>query len=134
MDIIKKVKELNLPLGSYVVFGSGPLHVHGIRETSDIDILTTPEIYNKLKNEGWQEADRPNSQKVLLKDEFDVGTTWHYGDYNPDVHDLISTADIIEGIPFGSLDEVIKSKTASARDKDLKDIQLIRDYLAKNNF
>ena len=49
MNILQKVKELNLPEGSYVVEGSGVLDVLGIREANDIDLVVSPEVYEKLK-------------------------------------------------------------------------------------
>jgi hypothetical protein len=53
MEIIKEVKSLNLPIGQYVVFGSGPLQIHGIRESNDVDLLVLPGLFEKLKGEGW---------------------------------------------------------------------------------
>jgi hypothetical protein len=41
-DIINKVKPLNLPKGQYVVFGSCPMALAGLREAGDIDMLVTP--------------------------------------------------------------------------------------------
>ena len=56
MNIIKLVKKLDLPIGQYVVFGSGPLDVHGIRETWDVDICVKPELFEKLKlTKEWEE-------------------------------------------------------------------------------
>lgn len=52
--IIKKVKSLGFPKGSYIVFGSCPMAIAGLRESNDIDMLVTSEIYNKMKNVGWK--------------------------------------------------------------------------------
>jgi len=48
MDIFKKLKELNFPLGEYVLVGSGPLAARGIREASDLDIAVTPKLFKEL--------------------------------------------------------------------------------------
>jgi hypothetical protein len=53
-DIVSRVKELNLPLGEYCVFGSGVLEIYGIRKAKDVDLLVTENLYNKLKKEGWK--------------------------------------------------------------------------------
>ncbi len=45
MNIVKEVKSLGLPEGEYAVFGSGPLAVHKIRDTRDIDLLVSPKLY-----------------------------------------------------------------------------------------
>lgn len=41
MDIWKRLKELNFPIGEYLVTG-GAMAAHGIREAHDLDILITP--------------------------------------------------------------------------------------------
>ena len=132
MNIVDKVKSLNLPLGSYVVFGSAPLQVHGIRNSEDIDIVVTPEIYDKLKNEGWQEISVSDNKKVLIKDVFDVGIGWSYGNYQPDTDYLIQSAEYFDGIPFVNLEEVLKWKKEMNREKDLYDIELINKFLNKS--
>ena len=52
MDIFKKLKELNFPLGEYVLVGSGPLAARGIRKASDLDIAVTDELWQELINSG----------------------------------------------------------------------------------
>ena len=133
IDIFQKVKGLNLPLGQYVVFGSGPLAAHGIRETRDVDLLVLPELYDKLKQEGWEEKswETPPPGRYLYKDNVEVGDNWDYDEYNPDPKWLIENAEVIDSIPFAPLEEVIKWKKAFGRDKDLADIKLIEDYLHK---
>jgi hypothetical protein len=44
---------------------------------------------------------------------------------------LIRNAEIIDGVPFIKLDELIKFKKALGRDKDKKDVELIEQYLIK---
>lgn len=133
MEIIREVKSLNLPEGKYVVFGSGPLQVHGIRQSSDIDILTTPELYDRLKNQGWDEGrwEPPYPGSYLYRGNFQIVNNWNYGVYNPDPRQLIDTAEIIDGVPFVPLQEVLLWKRAFGREKDKEDIRLIEEYLSK---
>lgn len=70
--LLKEIKKLNLPLGKFAVSGSGPLTAHGIRETSDVDIIILPEIYGQLKNESWEEKIWSNGAKYLAKGNFEV--------------------------------------------------------------
>jgi hypothetical protein len=44
VDIFKRLKELNYPIGEYVVVG-GAMAAHNIREAHDLDILVTPNLY-----------------------------------------------------------------------------------------
>lgn len=50
MNITKKVQDLNLPENSFIVVGSGILSVLGIRESHDIDLIVSVEIFEQLKN------------------------------------------------------------------------------------
>jgi hypothetical protein len=65
----------------------------------------------------------------LYKDNIEVGDVWDYGEYNPDPQLLINDADIIDGVPFVRLEEVLKWKKAYGREKDKMDIKLIEEYL-----
>jgi hypothetical protein len=134
MDIIKKVKELNLPLGSYAVFGSGPLQIHGIREAQDIDLVVTTELYESLKQQGdWQEELKPNGQMVLEKDVYDIGVGWQsVGNYQPTTKRLIDTAQIIDGVPFVSLEEFLAWKKQLVGEKHQRDVKLVEAYLANH--
>ncbi len=133
MDIIAEVKKLKLPAGQYAVVGSGILDVKGIRKSNDIDLLITQEIYDQLKAKGWKEERYPNTPRewVLFDGPFDVSTSWGVGDYIPDVSKIMNTAEVIDGVPFARIEEVLKWKQAARRPKDLKDINLIEAYLAK---
>lgn len=131
-QIITAVKSLNLPVGSYIVFGSCPLAVAGIRESSDIDLVVSLEIFDVLCAAGWQRHEDKGMVKSCTQGPFDVHTGWDFGTYNPTLADLLGAADIVDAIPFASLGEVRKWKSVSARPKDLKDIALI-DEFQKNN-
>ncbi len=129
MNIISEIKELNLPLGQYVVFGSGPLVIHGIRETRDIDLLVTKELYSQLKNEVWEEKELDSGGNYLSKDVIEVDDSWSYGSYNPAPEEIIAKAEIHHGIPFAPLTEVLKWKEAFGRPKDIQDAELIKEYI-----
>lgn len=131
MDIFAEVKRLNLPLGQFVVFGSGPLAARGIRATSDVDLFTTSALYASLKAGGWQEKVKPVDAGglYLAHGIYEADDTWHYGDYDPTPEELIAKADVIQGVPFAPLVEVLKWKRAFGRPKDIADVGLIQAYM-----
>ncbi len=53
------------------------------------------------------------------------------GNFNPTFAELRSRAEIINGIPFCSLEDVRRFKIEYNREKDIKDIELIENYLSK---
>jgi hypothetical protein len=50
MNIVEEMKKLKFPQGQYVIVGSGPLVVRGIRETNDIDIVVSPKLFEKCNS------------------------------------------------------------------------------------
>lgn len=128
MNIIQKIKELNLPLGQYVVVGSGTLDVLGIRPAGDIDIAVTKELHQKLRETGeWKEYEKYN-KIFLTKDVFEIIPKLEFELYPTTAEEAISSALIIDGIPFMNLDELIKFKLSQGREKDLRDIELVKKY------
>jgi 8-oxo-dGTP diphosphatase len=129
MNIIQKIKELNLPNDQYVVIGSGTMDVLGIREARDIDISVTRELFGKLqKSLEWEEYEK-YGRIFLKKDIFEINDQLNWDNYNTTTEEAISSAITIEDIPFMNLGELIKFKTALGREKDFNDIKLINKYL-----
>lgn len=130
MTIFEEVKRLGLPLGEYVVFGSGPLAARGIRDSDDIDLFVTSRLYEQLKAEGWPEQPWPEGGGRLVNGDVEADDTWNYGDYRPTPEEVIARAELINGVPFAPLTEVLAWKRAFGRDKDLHDIELIQDFMS----
>ncbi len=135
-DGFQLVRSLELPLGDYAIFGSGPLIVRGvIAATNDIDIVS--------RGDAWERA-RTVGDLVLLP-EYDVeivtcfdgivtgGPCWAIGGF--DIDDLIDTAEMIEGLPFVGLEHVVCYKQIAGRPKDLEHLRLyaeaVRDATAR---
>ena len=129
MNIFEEVKKLNFSIGKYVVVGSGTMAAHNIRQAKDIDIVVVEELFSKCANNGWKEKMRPNGKKGLKRGNIEVYLDVNYGNYNPKTQDLIRNAEIINGIPFLRLEDLIKFKKEYNREKDIQDIQLIERHL-----
>ncbi len=134
MNILTKIKKLNFPIDKYVVVGSGILEVLGIRTALDIDIVVTSDLHVKLRETGeWKEEER-YGYIFLKKDVFEIIPKLDWEDYKTTTEEAIESAFFIEDVPFMNLEELVKFKTALGREKDFKDIELIKNYLeSKNN-
>jgi hypothetical protein len=131
-DVISKMKSLNLPKGSYVVFGSGPLAAVGIREVNDIDLYVSTEVLQQLKENGWKKVHKGHKDNPYMSDVYEAHDTWVFSPYNPTLADLLSRAFEIDGITFASIEDVRKWKEASGRPKDIVDIERIDKYLSRH--
>jgi hypothetical protein len=131
VSIFKRVEALNLPIGKYVVIG-GVMEAYGLRFARDIDILVNKELFKQLKSEGWKRKWffwRAWKCKMLVKGDAEAFSNYKYKKYKPDTDELIKNADIINGLPFLPLKELARFKTELARQKDIKDVELIGNYL-----
>lgn len=129
-DLFQRVKELNLPIGKYVLFGSTPMGIRGLKDCNDVDLLVTEDIWESYKGkDGWKQKMLDDGRPVLINDKLslDLGTTWGPGVWDP--KKIMREAEIIDGLPFASLEDVLKWKKIIGRKKDLKDIEIIEDFL-----
>jgi hypothetical protein len=132
-DILTQMKSINLPKGSYIVFGSGPMAALGIRDVGDIDLLVSEELYAELQKAGWKQITKGPDDKPLVSGDFEAHNNWNFVSYQPTLDELLSRAFMIDGIPFVSIEDVRLWKDASRRPKDLTDIALIDTYLAQQH-
>jgi hypothetical protein len=129
MNLFEEVKSLDLPIEQYTVVGSAAMAARGIREPKDIDILVTPELYEKLKETWVVKQVRPDFEVVEkgLVEASPIMVT--IANYDPDIYQVIKNSEIIDGVAFSSIQDVIDFKRAMGREKDLKDVDLMLKYL-----
>ena len=125
------IKKLNLPLGQYIITGSGALGARNLREIGDIDILVVPELWKSLA-EKYGVVNEGVEEKVVFPDGL-IEALWEGSfvsdDHAPTIKERLLQADMIDGLPFESLEHVLYYKRKMGRDKDLKDILIIEKFL-----
>jgi len=130
-DLLQKIKGLNFPLGEYALFGSAPMFIRGLREEMhDVDLVVTEKLWKKMQTvPGWKMEAASSGDPVLRCEELEMFCGWAPGEW--DVNELIKTADMIDGLPFVTLESVLKWKKAYGREKDLADVKKIEKYLSE---
>lgn len=132
MNVIEKVKELNFPLGYYVVIGAGLLQVLGLRDTQDVDLAVTNGLFEQLRSTGkWGEREKWG-KPFLFRDDIEISNKLSWDGYTTTIEHAIETALIIDGVAFLNIEETIKFKAAMGREKDLKDIALLQAYVSSH--
>jgi hypothetical protein len=128
MDIFKKLKELNLPLGEYVIIGSGILDALNLREAHDLDVVVLPPLFKKLADSGkFKEV--PKYETIFLSaEDVEIIPRLGWDGFPADASEAIKTAMMINGFPFLNIEETIRFKTAMGRDNDFHDIELLEKY------
>ncbi|GAA3120843.1 hypothetical protein GCM10010521_05210 [Streptomyces rameus] len=127
---IRELLSLNLPSTDYVVAGSGPLLAHGLRQgVSDLDVVARGGAW-KIASSLAEAVSAPSGHGlmvVLFEGHIEIFDRWLPGTQDSD--GLIDSAELIQGIPFCPLSEVLAWKMRSNRHKDQQDIELIRGYI-----
>lgn len=133
--IINAVKSFGFAHDEYAVFGSALLEVYGIRASGDIDLFVTKKLYDQLAaTPDWKTFKYDNGDKALKYQGKDMEVAfyeckWIPGCSESAVRKLISRAVDYDGVSFVSLEDTMKWKSALARPKDLKDVELIKNHL-----
>lgn len=132
-ELVAKIEALSLPFGEYIIVGSASMAVRGIREANDLDIVAQPTLFAKLAKT-WpldEEFFKKWNRKKLRGDEVEVydGLYLDNDKYSISNSELIKRADIIEGLPFQPLENLLLCKLDIGRSKDMEDIELIRRHL-----
>lgn len=122
-QLLKKLKQLNLPEDQYAIFGSGPMAVRGLKEAKDVDLVVTQKLYDALK----QKYTEIKPGQMIIDGVIEICSP----DYSLVDHceEVIKHSEMIDGFRFMRLDDLLKWKREMGRDKDYKDIKIIEKYL-----
>jgi len=127
--LLKGLKKLNLPDRKYIIYGSGPLGIRGIRDIHDLDVVVSDDLYKKLlKKYPEKEIDDGKKKKIKLG-EIELFPASY--SFIKDIKKIMNRADVINGFRFVNLEDLLKWKRKMGRKKDFEDIQSIKDYLKK---
>ena len=127
-NLLDLLLSLELPIGDYAVFGSGPLIARGIIEaTNDLDVISRGDAWDKALTSG-ELVSLPDGTKIVscFDGAVTIGKSWAYGDF--DINQLIDSAEVIDGLPFVRLEHVVRYKEIAARPKDLVHLQLLSEH------
>ncbi len=122
--LFERLRALELPVDDFAVFGSGPLAIRGLIDiVGDLDVITRGSAWDAVKDLG---------SVVMYGDDMTVdfgngltfGRGWDFGVF--DIEQLITDAEVIEGLPFVRLGAVYEYKRLANRPKDLRHLELMR--------
>lgn len=121
-QILEVLKEYNFDKNEYLVISSAAMVILGIKETtSDIDIAVTHTYYNYLLKNKPCVFERVNEygKECYLIDNIVNFCTTYYEDNKI----------FIDGIPVQEPQKILELKRSLNREKDKKDIRLIKEFI-----
>lgn len=122
-SIIKIITELNLPLSEYWITSGAALVIHGVKEnTADIDLGCTTDLWNNFLQKGFSYMiEKDNSKIMKISDSVEIIKDW-----------FVDEIEFIDGLPIGGLESIKKQKMKLGREKDIKDIEKIDEFINSN--
>ncbi len=136
--------EIGLPEDHYIVVGGANMVLRGIKQTTeDVDILVSQEAYNVLATRSEVQTKNPPARARYMgatnttlelhvsPHHLPVSATRSLGDgwYPLVFENCWLTTERVGFVPCLSLDDVIGSKKAIRRPKDIEDLRLIEQHL-----
>jgi hypothetical protein len=104
LNHVRELKALNLPKGKYAIFGSGPIAVRNIRDSHDVDIIVTADLWDELKQK-YGEHIKQEPLSIVIGN-IEIYPRWL--DFSDKINEMIDSAEIIEGLPFVRLEYVMQ--------------------------
>ena len=124
--LLAALRGMDMPATDYVVFGSGPLLVHGLRRRiGDLDVVARGPAWDALTAH-FSPIPAPSGHGQMIRLVIEVADRWLPG---WDTDRLIASAEHLHGLPFAPLSAVQRSKLATARPKDVADIAALATAL-----
>lgn len=129
-EMFESLRAFNLPMGEYLIIGSGPLGIRNLKTIGDIDIIVTPKLWDSLADQYGISGEKISFPGGIIE-------AFSEKSFNnliqvPSTTSRIQNAEIIEGLPFDTLENTLFFKRKMRREKDLNDIRLIEIALYKD--
>lgn len=134
INLYEEINKLNLPKDHFMIVGSGIMSIKGIRNSHDLDLVISEELFEKLKTSSdWQLklwTKTGIGREWLKNDIADLVVDMRIGDEIYDLERLKSEGEKIDDMWFLSLKQLIEFKRVYGRQKDFDDIEMIEKYLS----
>ena len=121
-ELLQRLNELPFAEGEYWLITGGAMVLYGLREqTGDIDFGCTTRLFEALQAQGYPVSTMPDgTRRVEFAEDVELFENWLHGGVV-----------VVDGVPVVSLEGLIAMKRQIGREKDMRDIALIEEYLAK---
>ena len=134
-ELFDELRAFNLPLGEYLVIGSGPLGIRMLREIKDVDLKVTDKLWAELAHDHDLFYDDCQVMKLRLSDNIEAMCEASFegsSEGSPKIEQQIREAELIDELPFENIQTTLYFKKKSSRVKDARDVALIEKWLEDN--
>lgn len=122
---MSELKEMNLSKNDFVIYGSAPMVLRGIKEKNeDLDVLVKDNLWEKLC------VKYPSNIKGEYIDINGISFTHTDKNFLGNIDEVMEKSDTIDGYRILTLEETKKWKEKVGGEKHLKDAKVIEEYLS----
>ena len=120
------LKELNIPKEDFVIYGSAPMVLRGLKEkNNDLDVLVRNSLWEQLS------VKYPSNVNGDYIDINGVSFTRTSKNFLGDIDEAIEKSDVIDGYNILSILETKHWKEKVGGERHLQDAKIIEEYLTK---
>ena len=124
--------KLNLPKNDFAIYGTAPLAIRGLKEKiNDIDIVVKKRLWDELILKYPVTIKDFGDEKRAFITIGNIEICYSMVAFEEKSEEVINRADVISGYRFVNLEDTKFWKSYLSRDKDIKDIEKINEYLEK---
>lgn len=136
MNTKDEIEKIGLTSDNAVIIGSGILSALDLRESKDVDVVATEEKYKELSISNRFKKSEKHGREVLTNELFEIGTSWTVVGRVWKFDDLLKHSTIIDNVRYNSIKFLLEAKKSwlangDVRQKDIDDVRLMEQYLAK---
>ena len=123
-EIMQKLQKLGFPKTEYWLVTGSAMVLYGVKEeTHDIDLGCSKKLADRLEAEGYlPERMADGSRKFVIGSDIEIFEEW-----------LFDQVEYVNQIPTISLKGLIMMKESLGREKDMKDIAAIKEFMKRQN-
>lgn len=127
---IEMIRDLKIASDSYIVVGGAVLDMMHLRDTHNVDLVVSREVYDRFaRKKHWREVTLTSGKRILVHEQYNLLKSWMGNSLTA----LQRDTQTIDGIPVVSTDRLIAAKRKMARRKDLADLELLRGHIKRRN-
>lgn len=127
---IEMIRDLKIASDSYIVVGGAVLDMMHLRDTPNVDLVVSREVYDRFaRKKHWREVTLTSGKRILVHEQYNLLKSWMGNSLTA----LQRGMQTIDGIPVVSTDRLIAAKRKMARRKDLADLELLRGHIKRRN-
>ena len=121
-EILKVLKKYNFDKDKYIVISGAAMVLLGIKEkTNDIDIAIKEEYYDYLLNNyscTFERVNEHNNKIYFIDDVINFSSSYYKSNFV-----------LVDDIPVQTIEDILELKLYLNREKDKKDIELIKEFM-----